>query len=154
MTGTAVNPACRSTWRVPATTVVFYDDAYSDDWGSILPVGDFTTLFTPAFFNPSRPRGGGGAPPAPAGGSAAADAPPLTGDVLILEEPDHLTWHHTGPSYTRLFRYVVGVIHTNYVAYVRASAAHGAAKARALYALNRWVCRAYCHRVIKLSAAV
>lgn len=134
--------------------VEFYDGAYGDDWGSILPVGDLTALFTPAFLNPPRPGGGGGTPPAPADGSAVADAPPLTGDVLNLEEPEHLTWHHTGPSYTRLFRYVVGVIHTNYVAYVRASAAHGAAKARALYALNRWVCRAYSHRVIKLSAAV
>ncbi|GAB0491358.1 hypothetical protein MMPV_002611 [Pyropia vietnamensis] len=135
--------------------VEFYDGAYSDDWGSILPVGDLTALFTPAFFNPPRAGGGVSPPPSDAAAAATDPPPPLTGDVLILEEPEHLTWHHTGPPYTRLFRYVVGVIHTNYVAYVRASGGSGgAAKARALYALNRWVCRAYTHRVIKLSAAV
>ncbi|KAI0561872.1 Digalactosyldiacylglycerol synthase family GT4 [Gracilaria domingensis] len=50
-----------------------------------------------------------------------------------------------------MFNFVVGVIHTNYIEYVR-GVDYG--KALALLLLNMWVSRSYCHRIIKLSDAV
>lgn len=73
-------------------------------------------------------------------------------DVCILEEPEHLTWHRNG-AWKALFSLVIGVIHTNYLSYV-ASSPLPPRYAKALSLLNSWVCRCYCHRVIRLSAAL
>ncbi len=51
------------------------------------------------------------------------------------------------------FKHVVGVIHTNYVMYSR-SIAFGQLKGSLLYFINQGVCRAYCHKIIKLSSAL
>lgn len=51
------------------------------------------------------------------------------------------------------FNHVVGIIHTNYVMYSR-SIALGQLKGSLLYFINQGMCRAYCHKVIKLSAAL
>eukprot|EP00934_Nitzschia_sp_Nitz4_P003547 Nitzschia sp. Nitz4//scaffold370_size15137//7469//9583//NITZ4_008895-RA/size15137-processed-gene-0.23-mRNA-1//-1//CDS//3329549574//3537//frame0 len=100
-------------------------------------------------------------------------------DVCILEEPEHLNWMRVvdepeegeeegddpvdEEEQQRLrdirelgwavkFNHVVGIIHTNYDAYVRRYGM-GAAflAASALHALSSMVTRAYCHRVIRLS---
>lgn len=107
--------------------VLFYEGAYSHDFGSILPVGAITDVFAPAN---------------------------VVKDVCILEEPEHLTWHHSGKVWTELFNLVVGIIHTNYIEYAKKYGFFGPQKAMALLFLNVWVCRGYCHRIIKLSDAV
>lgn len=107
--------------------VRFYEGVYSEEWGSIFPMGDITCLF----------RGG-----------------EWKRDVCVLEEPEHLTWHHTGERWTKLFDYVVGIVHTNYLEYAKSYDWFGPQRALFLEYLNKWVCRSYCHRVIKLSNAV
>lgn len=104
----------------------FYEGVYSKEFGSILPLGDIT-----AMFGDDEPR-----------------------DVCILEEPEHLTWHHTGSRWTSLFKFCVGVVHTNYIEYAKKHGIFGPQRALFLNFLNKWVCRSYCHRVIKLSDAV
>lgn len=109
-----------------ALRVRFYEGVYSEDFGSILPLGDITALF-----GDDEPR-----------------------DVCVLEEPEHLTWFHTGRRWTNLFRFCVGVVHTNYLEYAKNYGVFGLQRALFLSFLNKWVCRSYCHRVIKLSDAV
>lgn len=107
--------------------VRFYEGVYSDDLGSIMPVGAITDVFSDEA---------------------------LVKDVCILEEPEHLTWHHAGEVWTEIFNLVVGIIHTNYIEYAKKYGFFGPQKALALLFLNAWVCRGYCHRIIKLSDAV
>lgn len=104
----------------------FYEGVYSSEFGSILPLGDLTAMF--------------------------GDDEPC--DVCVLEEPEHLTWFHTGRRWTSLFRFCVGIVHTNYLEYAKKHGVFGPQRALFLNFLNKWVCRSYCHRVIKLSDAV
>eukprot|EP00472_Partenskyella_glossopodia_P010260 CAMPEP_0197537948 /NCGR_PEP_ID=MMETSP1318-20131121/58376_1 /TAXON_ID=552666 /ORGANISM="Partenskyella glossopodia, Strain RCC365" /LENGTH=190 /DNA_ID=CAMNT_0043096231 /DNA_START=21 /DNA_END=590 /DNA_ORIENTATION=+ len=70
--------------------IVFYKGRYHPDYGSIFPVEDLLALI-----------------------------PQKESDVAILEEPEHLNWFHPEtPEYWRKrFRHVIGIIHTNYLAY-------------------------------------
>jgi digalactosyldiacylglycerol synthase len=51
------------------------------------------------------------------------------------------------------FKHVVGIIHTNYVMYSK-SIQFGQLAGSMIYILNQVVVRAYCSKVIKLSAAL
>lgn len=73
-------------------------------------------------------------------------------DVAVLEEPEHLTWYHHGKRWKLKFRLVVGVVHTNYLEYVKREK-NGQFQAFLLKYVNSWVVNIYCHRVIRLSAA-
>ncbi|CAN0003531.1 unnamed protein product, partial [Hapterophycus canaliculatus] len=79
-------------------------------------------------------------------------------DVCIMEEPEHLNWFRaTGVNWSKKFTHVVGVIHTNYVHYTLADTTHwasGRVKAPFARAFNKIMARAYCDKVIKLSATL
>ena len=68
--------------------------------------------------------------------------------MAILEEPEHLNWFHpvTEVYWRSKFNHVVGVIHTNYLAYSAAEKG-GAFKTPVLYTLNRWMVAAHCDKV-------
>lgn len=104
--------------------VTFYPGRYAPEKCSILPVGDPTQYI-----------------------------PDSEADVAILEEPEHLNWYHHGRRWTDKFTHVVGVVHTNYLDYARREHG-GAVKEALLRKVNDWVCRVYCHKVVKLSNAV
>jgi hypothetical protein len=65
-------------------------------------------------------------------------------DVAILEEPEHLTWFHHGRRWTSVFDHVVGIMHTNYVDYVRRISP---VAARAVAIATRRMCSIHCHKV-------
>ncbi|ERM99120.1 hypothetical protein AMTR_s00101p00147880 [Amborella trichopoda] len=101
----------------------FYPGRFSTDKRSILAVGDNTEL-----------------------------VPDEEADIAVLEEPEHLTWYHHGRSWKTKFRRVIGVVHTNYIEYVKREK-NGRVQAFFLNYVNNWVTQIYCHKVIRLSAA-
>ncbi|KAI4295048.1 hypothetical protein MLD38_040686 [Melastoma candidum] len=103
--------------------IKFYPAKFSTDKRSILPVGDIAEII-----------------------------PDDVADIAVLEEPEHLTWYHHGKKWKVKFRLVVGIIHTNYLAYVRREK-NGRLSAFILKFINSWVVNLYCHKVIRLSAA-
>ena len=103
--------------------IKFYAARYDADRGSILPLGDITRVFAPD-----------------------------EADICVLEEPEHLTWYHSGHNWRHRFKLVVGVVHTNYIYYAKMYL--GSSYARVLRQLNIWMCGAYCDRVIKLSDTI
>ncbi|WOL11216.1 digalactosyldiacylglycerol synthase 1, chloroplastic [Canna indica] len=103
--------------------ISFYPGKFSKERRSIIPAGD-TTQFIPS----------------------------KEADIAILEEPEHLNWYHHGKRWTDKFNYVVGVVHTNYLEYIKREK-NGAIQAFFVKHINNWVTRAYCHKVLRLSAA-
>ncbi|PON63137.1 Glycosyl transferase [Parasponia andersonii] len=103
--------------------ISFYPGKFSKERRSIIPAGD-TSQFIPS-----------------------KDA-----DIAILEEPEHLNWYHHGKRWTDKFNHVVGVVHTNYLEYIKREK-NGALQAFFVKHINNWVTRAYCHKVLRLSAA-
>jgi digalactosyldiacylglycerol synthase len=67
-------------------------------------------------------------------------------DIAVLEEPEHLTWYHHGCRWKAKFRKVIGVVHTNYLAYVKREK-NGFMQAFLLKHINSWVIDIYCHKV-------
>ena len=59
----------------------------------------------------------------------------------------------TTKAWSEKFKHVVGIIHTNYLIYARTQAG-GFIKEPFLQLVNQGMCRAYCHRIIKLSDAL
>ncbi|CAL9098881.1 unnamed protein product [Musa textilis] len=103
--------------------ISFYPGKFSKERRSIIPAGD-TTQFIPS----------------------------KEADIAILEEPEHLNWYHHGKRWTDKFNYVVGVVHTNYLEYIKREK-NGAIQAFFVKHINNWVTRAYCHKVLRLSGA-
>jgi len=115
----------RVTQESPTLEIKFYNGKYAPALGSIIPTQDIQQFV------------------------------PKDTACIILEEPEHLTWYHSGKRWIRAFdRYVpvVGVMHTNYVDYARRMA--GEAASVTLKRLNKFLCRQHTHKVIKLSGAV
>ncbi|KAF7050014.1 hypothetical protein CFC21_058436 [Triticum aestivum] len=107
----------------PSFSIKFYPAKFSKEMRSILPVGDITECI-----------------------------PDEMADIAVLEEPEHLNWYHHGRRWKNKFRRVIGVIHTNYLAYVRREK-NGQVIACCLRYANTWVTRIYCHKIIRLSGA-
>ncbi|XP_010464905.1 PREDICTED: digalactosyldiacylglycerol synthase 1, chloroplastic [Camelina sativa] len=103
--------------------ISFYPGKFSKDRRSIFPAGD-TSQFIPS-----------------------KDA-----DIAILEEPEHLNWYYHGKRWTDKFNHVVGIVHTNYLEYIKREK-NGALQAFFVNHVNNWVTRAYCDKVLRLSAA-
>lgn len=106
-----------------AFEIRFYPGKFAIDKRSILPVGDISDAI-----------------------------PDEEADIAVLEEPEHLTWFHHGQKWKTKFNYVIGIVHTNYLEYVKREK-QGRVKAFFLKYLNSWVVGIYCHKVIRLSAA-
>eukprot|EP00816_Leptocylindrus_hargravesii_P003400 CAMPEP_0196806770 /NCGR_PEP_ID=MMETSP1362-20130617/6685_1 /TAXON_ID=163516 /ORGANISM="Leptocylindrus danicus, Strain CCMP1856" /LENGTH=816 /DNA_ID=CAMNT_0042180399 /DNA_START=235 /DNA_END=2685 /DNA_ORIENTATION=+ len=87
-------------------------------------------------------------------GDITALIPDNEADICVLEEPEHLNWYRApGDSWTKKFKHVVGIVHTNYFVYAQEQPA-ALIRAPAMKLLCSWMCRAHCHRVIKLSATL
>ncbi|CAI9292203.1 unnamed protein product [Lactuca saligna] len=85
-------------------------------------------------------------------GDITESIPDSESDIAVLEEPEHLTWYHHGKRWKIKFRLVIGIVHTNYLEYVKREK-NGRAYAFLLKYMNRWVVDIYCHKVIRLSGA-
>lgn len=90
-------------------------------------------------------------------------------DVLILEEPEHLCWFHSGQRWPELFTHVIGIVHTNYSDYVNVADPIGTMgpsgewlggslppefKEVSVFAASTLVCSAYCDVNVKLSDTI
>lgn len=106
--------------------IVFYNARYHADLGSVFAMGDIIQ-----------------------------ELPPDELDVCILEEPEHLNWFRAPSmeSWTKQYNYVVGIVHTNYDQYATQHYS-GLWTAPAIRLMSAAMVRAYCHKVIKLSAVV
>lgn len=102
--------------------ICFYPGKFSQEKRSIIALGDITEVI-----------------------------PDEEADIAVLEEPEHLTWYHHGKRWKKKFRLVIGVVHTNYLEYVRRE--KNALQAFLVKQINSWVVSIYCHKVIRLSAA-
>eukprot|EP00475_Leptophrys_vorax_P042378 TRINITY_DN79950_c0_g1_i1.p1 TRINITY_DN79950_c0_g1~~TRINITY_DN79950_c0_g1_i1.p1 ORF type:complete len:940 (-),score=73.81 TRINITY_DN79950_c0_g1_i1:254-3073(-) len=107
----------------PDMKIAFYPGRFSTEKRSILAVGDISSFI-----------------------------PDSEADVAVLEEPEHLTWYYHGRRWTDKFQHVVGIIHTNYLEYVRREK-NGPMQAFLLEHVNNWMVRCYCNNVVRLSAA-
>ncbi len=106
--------------------IVFYNARYHADLGSVFAMGDIIQ-----------------------------ELPPDELDVCVLEEPEHLNWFRAPSmnSWTKQYNYVVGIVHTNYDQYATQHYS-GLWTAPAIRLMSAAMVRAYCHKVIKLSAVV
>ncbi|KAL2636216.1 hypothetical protein R1flu_007695 [Riccia fluitans] len=87
-----------------------------------------------------------------AAGDISQFIPDKDADVAVLEEPEHLAWYYHGKRWTDKFKHVVGIVHTNYLEYIKREK-NGPLRAFLVEHVNNWLARAYCHKVIRLSGA-
>lgn len=85
-------------------------------------------------------------------GDTSQFIPDKEADIAVLEEPEHLNWYYHGKRWTDKFSHVIGVVHTNYLEYIKREK-NGALQAFFVKHINTWVTRIYCHKVLRLSAA-
>ena len=73
--------------------------------------------------------------------------------MCILEEPEHLniTLPPSCDPWRKTFRHVVGIMHTNYLAYSQNANVSGLALVPFQVFLNSWMSRVHCDKIIKLS---
>ncbi|RLM58624.1 uncharacterized protein C2845_PM18G01130 [Panicum miliaceum] len=103
--------------------ISFYPGKFQKERRSIIPAGD-TSQFIPS----------------------------KEANIAILEEPEHLNWYHHGKRWTDKFNHVIGVVHTNYLEYIKREK-NGAIQAFFVKHINNLVARAYSHKILRLSGA-
>ncbi|KAA8520600.1 hypothetical protein F0562_014856 [Nyssa sinensis] len=173
MTGTAVNPLFRAAYLakdegrkvtlvIPWLSLKDQEHVYPDEITFNLPseqekyvrqwleertgfISGFDIRFYPGKF--SRPKRS-----ILAVGDITEIIPDEEANIAVLEEPEHLTWYHHGKRWKTKFNLVIGVVHTNYLEYVKREK-NGRLQAFFLKYINSWVVNIYCHKVIRLSAA-
>ena len=75
-------------------------------------------------------------------------------EYLLKAVTLYQNWYRApGESWTKKFKHVVGILHTNYFQYAMDQPA-AIIRAPAMRLLCSWMCRAHCHRVIKLSGTI
>ncbi|KAH7315134.1 hypothetical protein KP509_21G036000 [Ceratopteris richardii] len=87
-----------------------------------------------------------------AAGDISRFIPDKEADIAILEEPEHLNWFHHGKRWTDKFQRVVGIVHTNYLEYIKREQ-NGALQAFLVEHINNWIARVHCNKILRLSAA-
>lgn len=173
MTGTAVNPLFRAAYLAKSgkqAVTLLVPWLCKNDQGLVYPnnmifetpqeqeiyirdwlearVGfrpDFKLIFYPGKFHKEKRS-------ILAAGDISRFIPDKEADIAVLEEPEHLNWYYHGKRWSDKFRHVVGVVHTNYLEYVKREK-NGAFQAFLLKHVNNWVTQIYCHKVLRLSAA-
>lgn len=173
MTGTAVNPLFRAaflakTGKQNVTLLVPWlckkdqeqvypnkmtfdtpeeQESYVRDWveARVGFKSDFKIAFYPGKFSSYKRS-------ILAAGDISEFIPKEEADVAVLEEPEHLTWYYHGKRWSDKFQHVVGIVHTNYLEYVKREK-NGVVQAFLLEHINNWMIRAYCNKVLRLSAA-
>mmetsp|Transcript_17241 Transcript_17241/g.31238 ORF Transcript_17241/g.31238 Transcript_17241/m.31238 type:complete len:585 (-) Transcript_17241:850-2604(-) len=111
--------------------IIFYPARYHSGLNSIFAMGDIISVLR-----------------------NQTDGDDLADAVCILEEPEHLNWYRApGTGWTKVFNYVVGIVHTNYIEYA-GTQFHGLWTAPAIQVMSSAMIRAYCHKVIKLSGVL
>ena len=122
--------------QVDALNIIFYQATYHKLFGSIFPIEDICALLDNDY-----------------------------NDVAILEEPEHLNWFRPLPTaeqeaedpsavlgWSAQFSHVVGILHTNYSAYMKQYGMGTSFLAEAaIRSLSSIVVRGYCHKVVRLS---
>lgn len=145
----------RTGFDPPGLEIAWYHARYCPVMKSIFPYGDLTRLV-----------GGDGGDDDDDGDDSEKQKPSnrknrnrhhhhhnrRSRDVAILEEPEHLTWFHSGPRWTSAFERAIGIAHTNYADYV--SALRGRAAGAAVSAANRALVAVHTDAVIRLSDAL
>jgi hypothetical protein len=129
--------------------IEFYDSIYLEAIGSILPLVDIPTWIISTFCD-----------------TPTSSLPNLnsrrrrTADVAILEEPEHLNFvRYTHVHWTDVFRFVIGIIHTNYPAYASLSAPSFLylipwLSEQAMIQFCNWLVQRNCHFILRLSGAL
>mmetsp|Transcript_15065 Transcript_15065/g.22423 ORF Transcript_15065/g.22423 Transcript_15065/m.22423 type:complete len:344 (+) Transcript_15065:114-1145(+) len=106
--------------------IVFYDGTYNKNFGSILPSEDIIQHI-----------------------------PKEEADICILEEPEHINWLKTPSTpWTTHFEHVVGIIHTNYLAYSSNFTIFSRLLTFLLKRFNVLVVRSCTDKIIKLSSTI
>lgn len=106
----------------------------------------------------ARLIGGQRATDAVKGGDVLAHLPSIKEvprELLILEEPEHLNWYHTGRRWPDAgYSMICGVVHTDYMQYSRSESLLGGAAEAVTWATQNLAYRAHCDVLIPLSEAV
>mmetsp|Transcript_6867 Transcript_6867/g.14252 ORF Transcript_6867/g.14252 Transcript_6867/m.14252 type:complete len:648 (-) Transcript_6867:38-1981(-) len=88
-------------------------------------------------------------------GAAGNGTYPAKGDVIILEEPEHLSWYRYPSSpFKSTFRFALGIIHTNYRSYASQHPSSVLGSHLGLSWISSLGVQANCHKVIKLSGVL
>ncbi len=131
--------------------IQFYDAKYSSTFMSILPIGDIRECIGLM----SSTTSNNNSDTTDTEGTRIFDGTYHNddADVCILEEPEHLlsTLLPSYPNYNQTFRFVVGIMHTNYQSYIMNAHVSGVVVAPIVAYFSACLARVHCDKIVKLS---